>query len=240
MGCKKNIKQIGRENISNKYIPPQKRIDNLCNEIVSKIHLDKKKIHLDKKKIYLEKNYKFMKKNETIIDEILDLPSNRYLIDNEAKNIVNTILKKKRRKCCGGIILNIGEKNTIYVLVVLGRISKKWGLPKGGLEEEETYEECALREIREETGLLYNFSDLKERIKIHSTYYFIINKNDRKIDRGPIDTREIAAIKWLRLIDIRKLSDKSLVNRELRDLCTKLRSKIKKCFPDKNTKFVIS
>ena len=120
------------------------------------------------KKNHLKKDYKcknLLKKNKTFIDKILNSPSNRYLIDNEAKNIVNTILKKKRRKCCGGIILNIDKQNTIYVLVVLGRMSKKWGLPKGGLEEEETYEECALREIREETGLLYNPSDLKERIK---------------------------------------------------------------------------
>ena len=237
MGCSTKVKRDERESVSNKYIPPQKRIKNLCDDIVSKMHLDK--IHLNKKREY---SNKFINKNRLIIDEILNSPSNRNLIDNEAKNIVKTILKKKRRKCCGGIILNIDDiKGTIYVLVVLGRMSKKWGLPKGGLEEEETYEECALREIKEETGLTYNLCDFKERIKIHSTYYFVINKDDRKIERGPIDTREIAAIKWLRLTDIKKLSEKNLVNRELRDLCNKLKSKIKRCLPEqKRHKAVMS
>jgi len=225
MGCTTKVKRVERENVSNKYIPPQKRINNLCDDIVSKMHLDDKE-GLD--------NKKFIKQNRLIIDEFLNSPSNRDLIDNEAKNIVNTILKKKRRKCCGGIILNIDDvKDTIFVLVVLGRMSKKWGLPKGGLEEEETYEECALREIKEETGLTYSLCDFKERIKIHSTYYFVINKEDRKLERGPIDTREIAAIKWLRLTDIKKLSEKNLVNRELRDLCNKLKSKIRRYLPER-------
>ncbi len=232
MGYTTKVKRVERENVSNKYIPPQKRINNLCNDIVSKMHLGEKREHSNK----------FIDKSRLIIDEILNSPSNRNLIDNEAKNIVNTILKKKRRKCCGGIILNIDDiKGTIYVLVVLGRMSKKWGLPKGGLEEEETYEECALREIKEETGLTYSLCDFKERIKIHSTYYFVINKDDRKIERGPIDTREIAAIKWLRLTDIKKLSEKNLLNRELRDLCNKLKSKIKRCLPEqKRHKIVMS
>jgi len=232
MGCTTKVKRVERENVSNKYIPPQKRINNLCDDIVSKMYLGEKQ----------ERSNKFIDKSRLIIDEILNSPSNRNLIDNEAKNIVNTILKKKRRKCCGGIILNIDDvKGTIYVLVVLGRMSKKWGLPKGGLEEEETYEECALREIKEETGLTYSLYDFKERIKIHSTYYFVINKDDRKIERGPIDTREIAAIKWLRLTDIKKLSEKNLVNRELRDLCNKLKSKIKRCLPEqKRNKIVMN
>ena len=232
MGYTTKVKRVERENVSNKYIPPQKRINNLCDDIVSKMYLGEKQ----------ERSNKFIDKSRLIIDEILNSPSNRNLIDNEAKNIVNTILKKKRRKCCGGIILNIDDvKGTIYVLVVLGRMSKKWGLPKGGLEEEETYEECALREIKEETGLTYSLYDFKERIKIHSTYYFVINKDDRKIERGPIDTREIAAIKWLRLTDIKKLSEKNLVNRELRDLCNKLKSKIKRCLPEqKRNKIVMN
>lgn len=89
MGCK--VKRVERENISNKYIPPQRRINNLCDDIVSKMHLDKRREHSNK----------FIDKNRLIIDEILNSPSNRNLIDSEAKNIVNTILKKKEENVVG-------------------------------------------------------------------------------------------------------------------------------------------
>lgn len=54
-----------------------------------------------------------------------------------------------RRRCAGGIVL--GDSGTIAV--VRNRIETGWFFPKGGIEQGETDEGAARREIEEETGL---------------------------------------------------------------------------------------
>ena len=53
----------------------------------------------------------------------------------------------KKIIAAGGLILN--EKNQLLMIFRRG----KWDLPKGKLDEGESVEECALREVKEETGL---------------------------------------------------------------------------------------
>ncbi|BFG69585.1 hypothetical protein KACHI17_04660 [Sediminibacterium sp. KACHI17] len=50
-------------------------------------------------------------------------------------------------KAAGGLVLN--EKQEILMIFRRG----KWDLPKGKLDEGETIETCAVREVMEETGL---------------------------------------------------------------------------------------
>lgn len=45
------------------------------------------------------------------------------------------------------------------VLMILGRGGTAWGLPGGGREEGERYEEAAVREVREETGVDCEITD---------------------------------------------------------------------------------
>ena len=47
----------------------------------------------------------------------------------------------------GGLVTN--DKNELLIMFRRG----KWDLPKGKLDEGETIEACALREVREETGI---------------------------------------------------------------------------------------
>lgn len=54
---------------------------------------------------------------------------------------------KKIITAAGGLILNEEEK--VLMIYRLG----KWDLPKGKLEEDESIEECAVREVQEECGL---------------------------------------------------------------------------------------
>ena len=54
---------------------------------------------------------------------------------------------KKTIVAAGGIVFN--DENELLMIFRRG----KWDLPKGKLDEGETIEECAVREVEEETGL---------------------------------------------------------------------------------------
>lgn len=69
----------------------------------------------------------------------------------------------------GGVIEN--QKKELLMIFRRG----KWDLPKGKIDEGETIEECALREVREETGLIH----LKLLNKLMITYHTYVEKNDR-------------------------------------------------------------
>lgn len=56
-------------------------------------------------------------------------------------------------RAAGGVVSRRREDGLVEVLVVHRPGHDDWSLPKGKLERGETDEECALREVREETGL---------------------------------------------------------------------------------------
>ncbi|MEP6584142.1 MAG: NUDIX hydrolase [Ginsengibacter sp.] len=64
----------------------------------------------------------------------------------------------------GGVVRNIDEE----ILLIFRR--GKWDLPKGKIDPGETLEECAIREVREETGI----QGLKILSKISITYHTYI------------------------------------------------------------------
>jgi 8-oxo-dGTP diphosphatase len=53
----------------------------------------------------------------------------------------------------GGVVLRTDEDDDAFVLVVHRPRYDDWSLPKGKVDGDETEEECALREVEEETGL---------------------------------------------------------------------------------------
>jgi ADP-ribose pyrophosphatase YjhB (NUDIX family) len=105
-----------------------------------------------------------------------------------------------RNKRSGGIIID--TKNN-KILLVLNRESvinnnAKWGLPKGHLKTGEKYEQCATREIEEETGIKVDINPRKFK-KINDTIYFIITLDSTLYLPNPKDKKEILAAKWIDL-----------------------------------------
>ena len=69
----------------------------------------------------------------------------------------NEKVYKYKVRSAGGIVIdpwnNIYNPEKYNVLIIKQRLGDNWGLPKGHCEQGEDLEKCALREIREETGI---------------------------------------------------------------------------------------
>ena len=112
-------------------------------------------------------------------------------------------MEKTTIKAGGGLVLNdAGELLMIYR-------RGKWDLPKGKLDEGETIEACAVREVMEETGLTYveigNLVEIscheyydrfvKEEV-IKETHWFLMRAKGEQVVT-PQTEEDITEIKWV-------------------------------------------
>ena len=75
-------------------------------------------------------------------------------------------MSKKKILAAGGLVTN--DKNELLMMFRRG----KWDLPKGKLDEGESLESCAVREVQEETGL----KDLELGSLVGVTYHEYFDK----------------------------------------------------------------
>lgn len=108
---------------------------------------------------------------------------------------------------CGGIVQN-KEKELLFIYR-----RNKWDLPKGKLEKGESPEECAMREIEEETGIgqltlkektgttyhIYE-EDGKQILKENHWFYFTTKSHQQPV---PQTEEEITEAKWFPTRDIK-------------------------------------
>jgi 8-oxo-dGTP pyrophosphatase MutT (NUDIX family) len=113
----------------------------------------------------------------------------------------------------GGVAYN--EQGAILMIFRRG----KWDLPKGKLDDGEKIDECALREVSEETGLKH----LKLAEKICDTYHIYSQNNEQLLKRTawykmegtsadklkPQKEENILEAKWVSEKDLGPLADKS-------------------------------
>jgi len=107
------------------------------------------------------------------------------------------------------------------ILLVLGRLSMLWSLPKGHRKSQESSFQCALRELWEETGIAVdqtnlNFSNLPyKRLKV-GRYYLL--EFPEVVQPHPRDEKEIVTAQWFTPNEIYDLIDRNLTNVDVRRL----------------------
>lgn len=85
------------------------------------------------------------------VDEIFYEPEIRSRLSMTSINFDKIICIYE--KSCGAVVYRKTEKNDIKILLVKNHNGKCWTFPKGHIENNETEQQTALREIKEETGL---------------------------------------------------------------------------------------
>ena len=190
-------------------------------------------IYFDEKPVYL------CDKIDPEIEEIKHHPDAIY-IDELSAPAINSLLREiDKKQFHAGIIFNenlnklkkdffkhfkiikaaggLVENNKGEVLLIFRR--EKWDLPKGKLDDDETLEECAVREVQEETGI--KNLEIKESINItYHTYkqfgkHILKESHWYKMSAGsdeqliPQTEEDITEIRWVKTTGLKKYFNNS-------------------------------
>jgi 8-oxo-dGTP pyrophosphatase MutT (NUDIX family) len=103
-------------------------------------------------------------------------------------------------RAAGGVVCRLQPSGVVETAVIHRRVPGDWTLPKGKLYQGETPEQCALREVKEETGLRcqllrslgsVEYNDRRGRRKI--AFYWLMRRLSGRFQPGD----EVDHILWL-------------------------------------------
>lgn len=103
-----------------------------------------------------------------------------------------------------GVIMVSPDTRKVLVVInrnTMGPDNLKFGLPKGHVEGKEPVAHCAMRELREETGLVSRVFKTDKKVVVSETTYFLV-KAHRCMDPKPQDSTEIGDSRWVKWDDV--------------------------------------
>ncbi len=98
-------------------------------------------------------------------------------------------------------------------LLVRGSKTGKWSFPKGHLKDGELGQACALRELKEETGLILQPYTFYGTRKLFAGEYFCYRVPEQHLE--PEDDREICEIGWFSFGDMEQMDVNADIKRFL-------------------------
>ncbi len=117
-------------------------------------------------------------------------------------------------RAAGGILLRAARRRRVEVAVIHRPGREDWSLPKGKLAPGEALEECARREVLEETGYrcvlgeffgTIEYADRRGRPKVVS-YWLMEPAGGERFDRPTVVAcDEVDEVRWLELAAARRL-----------------------------------
>lgn len=135
--------------------------------------------------------------------------------------------KKRNQKKAGVVVYN----SRLDKILIVQSKGKLWGFPKGSLEQNETLYECAIRELKEETGILLDFEELLKlkRVFINKSLYFLydVNLYDINEEIGKVQEddpfNDVNGLGWIKFQCLEKLwnSSKLKLNYQCRYILSK-------------------
>ena len=85
-------------------------------------------------------------------------------------------LPTAKQVSAGGVVYRMDNDQVEVALILVGP-KERWQLPKGAVNQNETDEAAALREVREETGLEGELLELLDRIE----YWFYASRGGKRV-----------------------------------------------------------
>tara|TARA_A100001011_G_C14039017_1_gene726951 strand:- start:28 stop:525 length:498 start_codon:yes stop_codon:yes gene_type:complete len=103
-----------------------------------------------------------------------------------------------------GVFIFDKSKNKILLVQSKGNL---WGIPKGTADKDEDLKNCAVREVKEETGLELNLELLTNSINIYNkALYFYIELEECEVEiQNTIVDNDANGICWINLDCLKKL-----------------------------------